>query len=81
MGDDDVMSLIDLTGDDRADGGPRLAFIDGGVAGDAAERGHVDFNGEAAGEPVGESAELREPPNPTGLVWPGTVIGAVDHGG
>lgn len=84
MGDEDTMSLTDLTGEDRVGAGggaPRVALIAAGHAGDGEERGQVDFNGEAAGEPAGESAEAREPPTPMGLVWPGTVIGAVDHGG
>lgn len=77
------MSLTDLTGDDMAGGVgvPRLALIVAGHAGKGEERGQVAFSGEAAGEPVGESVEVKEPPTPTGLVWPGTVIGAVDHGG
>lgn len=76
------MSLADLTGEVRVGGGggaPRVTFIGAEHAGDG-EKGQVDFNGEAAGEPAGESVELREPPTPMGLVWPGTVIGAVDHG-
>jgi len=84
MGDVDVMLLTDLTGGDRVgagDGAPKVVFIAVGHAGDGAERGQVDFNGEAAGEPAGESVEVREPPTPMGLVWPGMVIGAVDHGG
>lgn len=84
MGDDDAISVTDLTGDDMvgaAGGAPRAVLIVAGHADDGAERGQVDFSGEAAGEPVGESVEAREPPTPTGLVWPGTVIGAVDHGG
>lgn len=83
MGDEDGRSLTDLTGEDKVgadDGAPIEAFIDVGHAGDGVERGQVDFNGEAAGEPAGESVEVREPPTPAGLAWPGTVIGAVDHG-
>lgn len=79
MGDEDAMSLADLTGDDRVSAGG--TFIVVGHAADGAERGQVDFSGEAAGEAAGESVEMRAPPIPTGLVWPGTVIGAVDHGG
>lgn len=78
------MSLSDLTGDDRegaGGGAPRVVLIVAGQAGDGEVRGQVVFNGEAVGEPVGESVEVREHPIPTGLVWPGTVIGAVDHGG
>lgn len=80
------MSLTDLTGDDMVGpggggGAPRVALIVAGHAGDGAEGGQVDFNGEAAGEPAGESVEVIGPPTPMGLVWPGTVIGAVDHGG
>lgn len=84
MGDEEAISLTDLTGDElEVPGGeaPRVALIVVAHAGDGAEGSQVDFNGEAAGEPVGESVELRELPTPTGLVWPGTVIGAVDHGG
>lgn len=76
------MPLTDLTGDDRVGaggGGPRVALIVAGQACDGEVRGQVVFNGEAAGEPAGE--EVMEHPTPTGLVWPGTVIGAVDHGG
>lgn len=62
-------------------GPPRAALIVAGHAGDGEERDHAVFSGEAAGEPVDESVEMREHPTPTGLVWPGTVIGAVDHGG
>lgn len=83
MGDADIISLTDLTGDDWVGGGggvPRVTLVGAGHAGDG-EKGQVDFNGEAAGEPAGESVEVREPPTPMGLVWPGTVIGAVDHGG
>lgn len=69
------MSLTDLTGEDRVSAGG--TFIVVGHAADGAERGQVDFSGEAAGEAAGESV----PPTPTGLVWPRTVIGAVDHGG
>lgn len=85
MGDEDVRSLSDLAGDDTVGGGgggaPKVALIVAGHAGDGEERGQVVFNGEAAGEPAGESVEVREPPTPTSLVWPGMVIGAVDHGG
>lgn len=83
MGDEDTMLLTDCTGDDRVGTGggvPRVALIVAGQAGDGEVRGQVVFSGEAAGEPAGESAEVREHPTPTGLVWPGTVIGAVDHG-
>lgn len=45
-----------------------MALIVAGHAGEMEERGQVVFNGEAAGEPVGESVEVREPPTPTGLV-------------
>lgn len=78
------MSLTDLTGDDTVGtggGAPRVALVVAVHACDGEERGQVVFNGEAAGEPAGESVEARAPPTPTGLVWPGTVIGAVDHGG
>lgn len=84
MGDEDTISLTDLIGDDMEGPGgeaPREALIVAAHAGDGAEGGQVDFNGEAAGEPVGELVGVREPPTPTGLVWPGLVIGAVDHGG
>ena len=84
MGDEDAMSLTDLTGEDRVgagSGAPRVDLIVAGHAGDGDERGQVDFNGEAAGEPAGEAVGLREPPIPTGLVWPGTVTEEVDHGG
>lgn len=83
MGDEDTISLTDLTGDDMVGGGgaSRVALIVAGHAGDGDERGQVFFSGEAAGETAGESVEVREPPTPVGLVWPGTVIGAVDHGG
>lgn len=82
MGDDDTVSLTDFTGDDRLGAGaPRVALIVAGHAGDGEERGQVDFSGEAAGEPAGESVLVREPPTPASLVWPGMVIGAVDHGG
>lgn len=83
-GDDGAVSLADLTGDDRAGGGagaPRVALILAEHAGDGAERGQGDLSGEAAGEPAGESEEAKEPPTPTGLAWPGTVIGAVGRGG
>lgn len=53
-----------------------------GEAGGAEERVQGVFNGEAAGEPAGESAAMREHPIPTrGLVWTGTAAGAADHGG
>lgn len=84
LGDEDTMSLTDLTGDDRlgaAGGSPRVALIVAGQAGGGEEGGQVVFNGEAAGESAGELVEVRERPTPAGLVWPGTVIGAVDHGG
>lgn len=84
MGDVDAVSLTDLIGDDgvgAGGGAPRVALKVAGHADDGEERGQVVFNGEAAGEPAGESVEVREHPTPTGLVWPGTVIGAVDHGG
>jgi hypothetical protein len=45
------------------------------------EGGQVDFSGEEGGEAAGEPAEVTEPPSPVGLVWPGLVIGADDHGG
>lgn len=61
-------------------GALRLALKFGHV-GDGDERDQVVFSGEAAGEPAGESVELREPPIPMCLVWPGMVIGAVDHAG
>lgn len=67
MGDEDIMSLTDLTGEDSA-GAPWVALIVGGHAGDGEERGQVDFSGEAAGEPAGESVLVRESPTPTGLV-------------
>lgn len=82
MGDEDITSLTDLTGVDKEGGcvgAPMVIAV--AHAGDGEGRGQVVFNGEAAGEPVGESVEAREPPTPPGLVWPGTVIGAVDHGG
>lgn len=84
MGDVDAVSLINLTGDDGVGAGggvPRVVLIVAGHAGDGEERGQVVFSGEAAGEPVGESVEVREHPTPMGLVWPGTVIGVADHGG
>lgn len=71
MGDEDTMSLTDLTGEDRVGtggGAPRVVLIVAGHAGDGEDRGQVVFNGEAAGEPAGESVEVREPPTPTGLV-------------
>lgn len=69
MGDEDIRSLTDLTGDDMEGGGaPRGALIVAAHAGNGEERGQVVFNGEAAGEPAGESVEVREPPTPTGLV-------------
>lgn len=84
MGDEEAISLTDLTGDDMegaGGGAPREAMMVAGHAGEGAERGQADFSGEAAGEPAGESVETREPPTPTGLAWPATVIGAVDHDG
>lgn len=84
MGDDDGISATDLTGDDKAGAGgevPRVAFIVAGHAGEGAERGQADFNGEPAGDPGGESVGVKEPPTPMGLAWPGMVIGAADHGG
>lgn len=83
MGDEDTILLTDLTGDDRlgaCGGAPRVALTGAEHAGDG-EKGQVDFSGEAADEPDDVSAEVREPPIPMGLVWPGTVIGEVDHGG
>lgn len=81
MGED----VIDLTGDAKVGAGagaPCGALIIAGEAGDAVERVQAVFNGEAAGEPAGESAAMRGPPIPTrGLVWTGTVAGALDHGG
>lgn len=62
-----------------AGGAPRVVLI--GQAGDGEVRGQAVFSGEVVGEPAGESVEVREHPIPTGLVWPGTVIGAVDHDG
>lgn len=77
MGED----VTDLTGD-AGDGVPWGALRVAGEAGDAEERVQGVFNGEAAGEPAGESAAMREHPIPTrGLVWTGMVAGAVDHGG
>lgn len=76
-------SLTDGAGDDRfggIDGTPTLAFTVVLHACMAAERDQEDFNGEAAGEPVGESGGTREPPTPADWVWLGTVIGAVDRG-
>lgn len=83
MGDEDTGSLTVFTGVDKGGvgGAPRGALIVAGHACDGEERGQEVFNGEAAGEPVGESEEARTPPTPTGLVWLGTVIGAADHGG
>lgn len=84
MGDGHIVSLIDLAGEDKVGTGgapPSVDLIGVEEAGDGEERGQVDFSGEAAGEPVGEPVEVTEPPSPTGLVWPGTVIGAGDHGG
>lgn len=75
MGDEDIKSLTDFTGEDS-----KVASIVAAHAGDGEDRGQDVFNGEAAGEPAGESVQVRGPPTPTGLVWPGTVIGAVDHG-
>lgn len=63
MGDEDIKSLTDLTGDDS-----KAALIVAALAGDGEERGQQVFNGEAAGEPVGGSVEVRKPPTPTGLV-------------
>lgn len=62
---------MDLTGDDEAgtEGEtPKFALIVVGHAGEGAERGQVDFNGELADEPGGESAEPRRHPTPMGLV-------------
>lgn len=82
MGDEDAGSLMDLTGVDKGDGeAPSVGLIVAGEACDGEEWGQEVFNGEAAGEPVGESEAARTPPTPTGLVWLGTVIGAADHGG
>lgn len=85
VGEDDGASLIDLTGDAEVgagDGVPWGALIVAGEAGEVEERVQGVFNGEAAGETACESAATREHPIPTrGLVWTGTVIGAVDHGG
>lgn len=85
MGEEDAASLTDLTGDAKVgagDGVPWEALIVAEEAGDAEERVQGVFNGEAAGEPACESAAMREQPIPArGLVWTGTVIGAVDHGG
>lgn len=75
---------MDLTGDAKVgagDGVPWGPLIVAGEAGDVEEKVQGGFNGEAAGGPAGESAVTREPPIPTrGLVWTGTVAGAVDHG-
>lgn len=82
-GDEDTIGLTDLTGDDWLGGGggvPRVVLRGEGHEGDGV-KGQVDFSAEGAGEPADESAQEREPPTPLGLVWPGTVIGAVDHGG
>lgn len=74
--------MTDLTGDDIVGAGaPMVGLRVARHAGDGEARGQVDFSGEAAGEPADESVLVKEPPTPTGLVWPGTVIGAVDHGG
>lgn len=51
------------------------------IAGGAEDKGQDDFSGEPAGEAAGELEEVIVLPNPTGLVWPGMVIGAVDHDG
>lgn len=67
MGDEDIMSLTDLTGEDSA-GAPWVALIVAGHAGDGEERGQVVFSGEAAGEPAGESVLVRESPILTSLV-------------
>lgn len=75
------MSVADLAGGGREGAAPKVALIVPVHAGEGEERGQVVFSGEAAGEPAGESVEVREHPTPAALVWPGTVIGAVDHGG
>lgn len=77
--------VTDLTGDAKVgagDGLPWGALIVAGEAGDVEDRVQGVFNGEAAAEPAGESAAMRERPIPArGLVWTGTVAEAVDHGG
>lgn len=64
MGDEDInKSLTDLTGDES-----KVPLIVAAHAGDGEERGQEVLNGEAVGEPAGESVEVREPPTPMGLV-------------
>lgn len=80
VGEEDAASLTDLTGDAKVGAGDGVPC--GALIGDVEERFQGVFNGEAAGEPACESAVMKEGPIPTrGLVWTGTVIGAVDHGG
>lgn len=50
--------------------------------GDVGDKDQGDFSGEpAGGEWGGELEEAIAPPSPAALAWPGTVIGAADHGG
>lgn len=52
------------------------------IVGDVGDRDQGDFSGEpAGGEWGGELEEAIGPPSPAALAWPGTVIGAADHGG
>lgn len=50
--------------------------------GDVGDKDQGDFSGEpAGGEWGGELEEVTVLPSPAVLAWPGTVIGAADHGG
>lgn len=62
------MSLKDLTGD-------TLVVPRADLSGEAEDVDNDDFNGEADGVLEGE---LAKEPSPH-FVWPGMVIGAVDH--
>lgn len=81
-GEDATMSAAAaLTGDGMVVGCgwvPNAVFI----VGDVGDKDQGDFSGEqAGGEWGGEFEEVIVPPSPAALAWPGTVIGAVDHGG
>lgn len=73
--EDTISAAAALTGDGMVVG---CVFI----VGDVGDKDQGDFSGEpAGGEWGGELEAAIVPPSPVALAWPGTVIGAADHGG
>lgn len=74
---DTISAAAALTGD-----GMVVGWWDVLIVGDVGDKDQGDFSGEpAGGEWGGELEEAIVPPSPAALAWPGTVIGAADHGG